>query len=83
MVNHNTIHYTMPFRTKLKAANREEALAKLKNFALNKMTLVITEEKNFPKDFIAKSQQRFAEISKEMQEAFNDIEKSLNKTFGK
>lgn len=47
MVNGITTHYTQPFRVKIKAKSRKEAVAKVERIALQKMTLVIMDEQDF------------------------------------
>lgn len=72
MMNGNSTHYTAPFRTKVKAKTIEEAVNKLKTFALSKMTLCVVEEKDFNnKDELKNLQNTFDELSKKMESYFN------------
>lgn len=67
----NKTHYTAPFRTKIKAKTRKEAVDKLTSFALNKMTLCVHEEKDFHNSDLSKMQQTFDRMSIEMDKFFN------------
>lgn len=76
MQNGNTTHYTEPFRTSVKAKNREEAVEKLNQFALKKMTLCIHDEANFIKSDYSKIQQDFNYMNKamkDMEDKFKNI----------
>ena len=70
MVSGDKTHYTAPFRTKVKAKTRKEAVDKLTNFALQKMTLCILEEKDFEGTDIGKMQKTFDKLSDEMEKMF-------------
>lgn len=71
----NKTHYTAPFRTKIRAKTKKEAIDKLTPFALNKMTLCIHEEQDFKNSDISKMQRTFDSISDEMNKFFNNFKK--------
>ena len=73
MVSGNKTHYTAPFRTKVTAKTRKEAIDKLTNFALQKMTLEIYEEKDFEGTEISKMQKTFDRLSDEMEKMFGKL----------
>lgn len=72
MKNGNSTNYTAPFRTKVRAKTKQEAVDKVTEFALGKMKLVVFEEKDFKNTNVSK-----------MQEYFNDVNKGLNQMFDK
>lgn len=67
MVNGNKTHYTAPFRTKIRAKTREEAVAKLGEFAISKMKLVIVDEKDFSKEDISKMVNSFNKLNEQFE----------------
>ncbi len=73
MLNGNTVHYTAPYRTKVKAATREEAVEKLTNFALNKMTLSVHEEKDFDASDLMQLSKKFESLNRELQERLDKM----------
>ena len=77
--NSNTTHYTEPFKTTIKAKNREEAVEVLTQFALKKMTLCIHDEENFRKSDYMKVQSSFYQMNK----AMADMEKEINNVFNR
>jgi len=73
--NGNKTHYTEPFKTTIKAKNREEAVEQLTQFALYKMILCIHDEDTFNKNDFKEVQNSFNYINKVM----SDMEKEINK----
>ena len=71
MISGNKTHYTQPFRTKVKAKTREEAIKKCQDFAMQKMTLVVVEERNFNKNELAIMQQEFDKLTKQFERMIN------------
>lgn len=67
MVNGNKTHYTQPFRTKVKAKTREEAIKKVENFALQKMTLVVVEESKFTSNKINLMTKEFDKLNEQFE----------------
>lgn len=78
MVSGNKTHYTAPFRTKIMATTRKEAMDKLSNFALRKMTLQIIEEKDFDSSDLMKLQKHFEDLNNKFQEQLDKIFSSTN-----
>jgi BMFP domain-containing protein YqiC len=71
----NKIQYTPPNRTKVKARNREEAVEKMKNFAMRKMTLVIREEKDYDSSDLGKINAEFEKLNNYMENIFSKFKK--------
>ena len=69
----NTTHFTAPFRTKVTAKTREEAKQKLADFIMNKMKLIIVEEKDFPSEDIARLQKYANDTSALYTELLNKL----------
>ena len=69
----NKTHYTQPFRTKVKAKTREEAKDKVINFAMNKMTLQVIEEKDFNSTEMMKLQKEFDKLNEQFTKITNDL----------
>lgn len=60
------VFYTQPFRTKVKAANFNEAREKAIGFALGKQKLMIMEEQDFPKSDLGQFERTFASLHEQM-----------------
>lgn len=63
----NKTHYTEPFRTKIIASDREEAVESLKKFALKRMVLCVHEESDFNNSEYSKIRDSFDEMNKNME----------------
>lgn len=79
MISGSKTHYTSPFRTKVKAKTKTEAVDKITSFALSKMTLCVVEEKDFNKSEIMKIQKTFNDLNKIMEDTFDKF-KAYKKT---
>lgn len=80
LVNNGKTHFTAPFRTKVKAKTREEAVDNLTDFALQKMTLQIVEENDFNSSEIMKLQKEFEELNNKFQKQIDELFKPKNTT---
>ena len=67
----NSTHYTAPYRTKIRAKNREEASKKCTDFALRKMSLCICEEKDYDSSQLGNLRKSFDDLDKQMDDIFN------------
>lgn len=79
MQNGDKTHYTEPFRTVVKANNREEAVEQLTQFALKKMTLCIHDEANFIRSDYSKIQEDFHYMNRAMKDMENKFKNIKNR----
>lgn len=73
VVGANSVYFTKPFRTKVKASTQKEAHKMVRDFAMRKMELVIVNEDNFDKDELSSLDNRF----REMQKTFDNANKKM------
>ena len=66
----NKNHYTEPFKTTVTAKDKKEALDKVTNFAMNKMKLVIYDEKHFNSSELGRIRKSFSDMNKMMDDFF-------------
>lgn len=71
------IHYTEPFRTKIKAANREDAVEGLKNLALKRVTLCIHDESDFSNLEYSKMRVGFNNLNQQMKRMTKDFDNNF------
>ena len=80
MVSGDTTHYTQPFRTTIKAKNRDEAKEKLSKFVLGKMNLVICDEDSFKKSVFSSINRDFELVNRKMKD-MDDLLKKYRDRF--
>ena len=66
------VHYTQPYRTKVTAKTRNEAVKKCQDFAMSKMQLVVVDEEFFDKTKLGNIQQMFSTFNKAFDSLINN-----------
>ncbi len=75
MENKDKVFYTQPFRTKVRAKDKNEAVEKVTQFALSKMKLVIVEEDKYTKSDLSNLQKSFDDLYKQMDDLMGKFKK--------
>ena len=79
MQSGNTTHYTQPFRTKIKARDRDEAKEKLGKFIMGKMSVVICDENDFKKSDYNSFNKHFEYLNQKMKDMDDLLTKKRNR----